>query len=89
MRNYVLIGQQKGKMFVQKVNLPNAFCLLVHNLKCRGLLLFPDLHTEVWRSWEKPVSYRVYSTQASHYSSIYKKKKKKKKEHGYGEMPKV
>ncbi len=29
--------------------------------------------TEVWRSWEKPVSYRVYSTQTSHYSSILNK----------------
>ncbi len=39
-----------------------------------GLPFFPDLHTEVWRSWEKPVSYRVYSTQISHYSSILNKK---------------
>ncbi len=30
--------------------------------------------TEVWRSWERPVSYRVYSTQTSHYSSILNKK---------------
>ncbi len=28
----------------------------------RGLPFFPDLPTEVWRSWEKTVSYRVYST---------------------------
>ncbi len=59
-------------------------------LQCRGLPLFPDLHTEVrvgsevWRSWERPVSYRVYSTQTSHYSS-----RLNKKEHGYEEMPKV
>ncbi len=39
---------------------------------------------KVWRSWEKPVSYRVYSTQISHYSSILNKEV-----HGYGEMPKV
>ncbi len=50
----------------------------------RGRPFFADLHTEVWRSWEKPVSYRVYSTQTSHYSSIINKN-----EHGYGEMPKV
>ncbi len=50
----------------------------------RGLPFFPDLHTEVSRSWEKPVSYRVYSTQTSHYSSILNVN-----EHGYGEMPKV
>ncbi len=50
----------------------------------RGLPFFPDLHTEVWKSWEKPVSYRVYSTQTSHYSSILNKEV-----HGYGEMPKV
>ncbi len=38
----------------------------------------------MWRSWEKPVSYRVYSTQTSHYTSILYKEV-----HGYGEMPKV
>ncbi|CAM4611821.1 unnamed protein product [Leuciscus chuanchicus] len=52
--------------------------------QCRSLPFFPDLHTEVSRSWEKPVSYRVYTAQTSHYSSIHNYK-----EHGYGEMPKV
>ncbi|XDV52443.1 hypothetical protein PO909_021171 [Leuciscus waleckii] len=52
--------------------------------QCRSLPFFPDLHTEVSRSWGKPVSYRVYTPQTSHYSSIYKYK-----EYGYGEMPKV
>ncbi|CAM4607827.1 unnamed protein product [Leuciscus chuanchicus] len=52
--------------------------------QCRSLPFFPDLHTEVWRSWGKPVSYRVYTAQTSHYSSIHNYK-----EHGYGEMPKV
>ncbi len=51
--------------------------------QCRGLPFFPDLHTEVSRSWERPVSYRVYSTQTSHYSSILNQN-----EHNYGEMPK-
>ncbi|CAM4662369.1 unnamed protein product [Leuciscus chuanchicus] len=50
----------------------------------RSLPFFPDLHTEVSRSWGKPVSYRVYAPQTSHYSSI-----QKNKECGYGEMPKV
>ncbi|MGL5405218.1 MAG: hypothetical protein ACRDAX_00050, partial [Propionibacteriaceae bacterium] len=50
----------------------------------RGLPFFPDLHTEVSRSWEKPMSYRVFSPQSTHYSSIMNKK-----EHGYGEMPKI
>ncbi len=36
-----------------------------------GITIFPDFHTEVSRSWEKAVAYRVYSTQASHYSSLY------------------
>ncbi len=48
-------------------------------------MFFPDLHTEVWRSWEKPVSYTilyVFNIQASHYSSIINTI-----EHGYGEMP--
>ncbi len=52
--------------------------------QCRGLPFFPDLHTEVWRSWEKPVSYKVLSTQTSHYSSILNKEV-----HGYREMNKV
>ncbi len=30
-------------------------------------------YTEVWRSWEKTVPYRVYSTETSHYSSIINK----------------
>ncbi len=38
----------------------------------------------MWRSWEKPASYRVYGTQTSHYSSILNKN-----EPVYGEMPKV
>ncbi|CAM4566361.1 unnamed protein product [Leuciscus chuanchicus] len=50
----------------------------------RSLPFFPDLHTEVSRSWGKPVSYRVYAPQTSHYSSI-----QKYKEYGNGEMPKV
>ncbi|CAM4555428.1 unnamed protein product [Leuciscus chuanchicus] len=50
----------------------------------RSLPFFPDLHTEVSRSWGKPVSYRVYAPQTSHYSSI-----QKYKDYGYGEMPKV
>ncbi len=33
---------------------------------------------------DRPISYRVYNTQTSHYSSILNKN-----EHGYGEMPKV
>ncbi|XDV54162.1 hypothetical protein PO909_022516 [Leuciscus waleckii] len=32
----------------------------------RSLPFFPDLHTEVWRSWGKPVSYRVFSPHTSH-----------------------
>ncbi|CAM4725499.1 unnamed protein product [Leuciscus chuanchicus] len=50
----------------------------------RSLPFFPDLHTEVSRSWGKPVSYRVYAPQTSHYSSI-----QNYKDYGYGEMPKV
>ncbi|CAM4729294.1 unnamed protein product [Leuciscus chuanchicus] len=50
----------------------------------RSLPFFPDLHTEVSRLWGKPESYRVYTAQTSHYSSIHNYK-----EHGYGEMPKV
>ncbi|CAM4528872.1 unnamed protein product [Leuciscus chuanchicus] len=49
----------------------------------RSLPFFPDLHTEVSRSWGKPVSYRVYAPQTSHYSSI-----QNYKDYGYGEMPK-
>ncbi len=80
LRNDLLIGQQKEKTFVQEANLTNAFYLLEHNLNAGDYHFF----TEVWRSWEKQVSYRVYSTQTSHYSSILNKKG-----HGYGEMSKV
>ncbi|ROL54738.1 hypothetical protein DPX16_3891 [Anabarilius grahami] len=50
----------------------------------RGLPFFPDLHTEVSRSWNRPVQYRVYSPQTSTYSNIMGLK-----HHGYGAMPQV
>ncbi|MGL5881628.1 MAG: hypothetical protein ACRCY0_00025 [Synechococcus elongatus] len=50
----------------------------------RGLPFFPDLHTEVSRSWKRPASYRVHSAQTTHYAAIMGLK-----EHGYGAMPKV
>ena len=36
----------------------------------RELPFFPDLHTEVSRSWNKPVSFRVHNPQTSNYSKI-------------------
>ncbi len=57
-----------------RTNLTNTFYLLVHNLNARDYHFY---HKET-------VSYRVYSTQTSHYSPILNKK-----EHGYGEMPQV
>ncbi len=50
-------ASREGRTFVQKADLTNASCLLVHNLN----------------AGEKPVSHRVYSTQTSLYSSILNK----------------
>ncbi|XP_048037449.1 uncharacterized protein LOC125262674 [Megalobrama amblycephala] len=50
----------------------------------RGLPFFPDLHTEVSRSWKKPASYRVFSPQTSMYSNIVGLKQQ-----GYAAMPRV
>lgn len=50
----------------------------------RGLPFFPDLHTELSRSWNKPFSARIFSTNASHYANVVGLK-----EHGYGTMPLV
>ncbi len=36
----------------------------------RGLPFFPDLHTEVTRSWEKPYSSRIFSPTVSNYANI-------------------
>ncbi len=51
LRDWISIGQQRG--FVQKADLTNASHLLAHNLNAGDCL------TEVWRSWEKTVSYWV------------------------------
>ncbi|KAL0173181.1 hypothetical protein M9458_033492, partial [Cirrhinus mrigala] len=50
----------------------------------RGLPFFPDLHTEVCRSWEKPFSARVHSSATLHYTNVVGAA-----EHGYGVMPRV
>lgn len=49
-----------------------------------GLPFFYDLHTEVSRSWKKPVSYCVFSPQTLNYSNILGLKQK-----GYGAMPRL
>ncbi|ROL43678.1 hypothetical protein DPX16_21803 [Anabarilius grahami] len=50
----------------------------------RALPFFPDLHTEVSRSWKKPVSTRVYTPQTSIYSNVAGMRR-----HGYGAMPRA
>ncbi|CAM4608253.1 unnamed protein product [Leuciscus chuanchicus] len=50
----------------------------------RSLPFFPDLHTEVSRSWNKPLSSRLSSPNVHIYSSIVGSKEK-----GYGTMPRV
>ncbi len=47
--------QQKSKLderFLRSKSLP----------PCRSLPFFPDLHTEVWRSWRNPFSSRLFIT---------------------------
>ncbi len=50
----------------------------------RGLPFFPDLHTEVSRSWDKPYSARLFSPNVSHYSNVVGLN-----ERGYGKIPRV
>ncbi|MGL4764320.1 MAG: hypothetical protein ACRC2N_04725, partial [Aeromonas sp.] len=50
----------------------------------RGLPFFPDLHTEVSRSWKRPFSARVCTPQTSTYSGILGLNK-----HGYVMMPRA
>ncbi|ROL54789.1 hypothetical protein DPX16_23773 [Anabarilius grahami] len=50
----------------------------------RALPFFPDLQTEVSRSWKRPMSYRVFTPQTSTYSNVVGTRK-----HGYGAMPKA
>ncbi|KAL0152958.1 hypothetical protein M9458_051736 [Cirrhinus mrigala] len=50
----------------------------------QGLPFFPDLHTEVSRSWGKPFSACVHSSATLHYSNVVGAI-----EHGYGVMPRV
>lgn len=51
---------------------------------CRGLPFFPDLHAKVSRSWNKPFSVRIFSSNASHCANVVGLK-----EHDYGMMPRV
>ncbi len=37
---------------------------------CQGLPFFPDLHTEVSSSLNKPFSARIFSSNASHYANV-------------------
>jgi len=67
LQDYPSIGQQISRTFVLEAN---TSCPLIPNLNTGGLLFFPDLYTVVSRLWEKAVSYGVYSSQTSHYSSI-------------------
>lgn len=50
----------------------------------RGLPFFPDLHSELSRSWKKPYSSRLFSPQVKVYSDI-----RGLKEYGYGAMPRA
>ncbi|XP_067241145.1 uncharacterized protein [Chanodichthys erythropterus] len=68
----------------QKSKLDERF-LPAHSLPQRRFLpFFPDLHTEVSRSWNRPVQHRVFSPQTSLYSKIVGLK-----QHGYAAMPRV
>ncbi len=59
-KNGLICQQMKEGRSFKKADLTNASCLLVHNLN----------------AGEKPVSYRVYSTQTPHYSSILNKERR-------------
>ncbi len=49
---------------------------------CWGLPFFPDLHTELSRSWDKPYSARLFSRDVSNYSNVLGLN-----EYGYGKIP--
>ncbi|XP_056607200.1 uncharacterized protein LOC130425144 [Triplophysa dalaica] len=51
---------------------------------CRNLPFFPDLHTELSKTWKNPYSAHAFKPSTSIYSSIVGLQ-----EHGYGAMPKV
>ncbi|KAA0713315.1 hypothetical protein E1301_Tti009265 [Triplophysa tibetana] len=51
---------------------------------CRNLPFFPDLHTELSKTWKNPYSSHAFKPSTSIYSSIVGLQ-----EHGYGAMPKV
>lgn len=52
--------------------------------KSLPLPFFPDLHTGVSRSWDKPYSALLFSPNVSHYSNIVGLN-----ERGYGKIPQV
>ncbi|KAL0162259.1 hypothetical protein M9458_041655, partial [Cirrhinus mrigala] len=62
----------------------NASCALNHHLHDGACHFSPDLHTEVSRSWGKPLSALVHSSATLHYSNVVGAA-----EHGYGVMLRV
>ncbi|KAL1269008.1 hypothetical protein QQF64_031297 [Cirrhinus molitorella] len=67
-----------------KSKLDERFLRTQSQLSRRGLPFFPDLHTEVSRSWEKPFSSRIFSPTVSTYSNVVGLSEK-----GYGAVPTV
>ncbi len=53
-----------------KSKLDECFVCLKSPPPRRGLHFFPDLHTEVSRSWNKPYSVRLFSPEVSQYSNV-------------------
>ncbi len=60
----------------------NAFCIVSHYR--RSLPFFPDLHTEVSRSWKKPFSSHLFITASDYYGNVAGLSKC-----GYRAMPRV
>ena len=65
-----------------KSKLDERFLPSIKTLPPRGLPFFPDLHSELSRSWNKPYSSRLYSPHVHVYSDI-----RGLREYGYGSMP--
>lgn len=68
----------------QRSKLDEVFLLSHAQPPHQCLPFFPDLCTEVFRSWKRPVSYHVFSPQTSMYSNIHRLKHL-----GYGAMPRA
>ncbi len=82
--NFILIGQPSSRPSCVEASSTSVSCALGRHPPHRSLPFFPDLHTEVCRSWGRPYSSRLFIPPSNYYGNVVGLD-----ECGYRAMPKV